>query len=120
MRATARERKKGSGEADLLAAIKAMPTEECVIGMRLHEIVMKTAPELEPRTWYGMPAWATDGKVVCFFQGASKFKSRYSTFGFQDTANLDAGSMWPTSFALTKLTKAAEAEVRRLVEQAVG
>lgn len=121
MKATARERKKGSGEAELVAAIKAMPDDERAIGERLHEIVMKAAPDLQPKTWYSMPAWANaDGKVICFYQCASKFKARYSTFGFQDAAALDAGSMWPTSFAIARLTKAGEAEIRRLVKQAVG
>ncbi len=123
MKAAARERKQPTGEADLLAAIEKLPEDDRAIATRLHEIVAKAAPDLEPRTWYGMPAWATpgkQGKVVCFFQPASKFKARYGTFGFQDTANLDAGSIWPTSFAITKLTKAGEAEIRKLVKQAVG
>ncbi|MCB0879574.1 MAG: DUF1801 domain-containing protein [Thermoleophilia bacterium] len=120
MKAASRERRKPTGEADLLAAIAKMTDDEQAIATRLHEIVMKAAPELEPKTWYGMPAWARDGKVVCFFQNAGKFKARYSTFGFQDTANLDAGSIWPTSFAITKLTKTGETEVRRLVKQAVS
>lgn len=120
MRAAAKERRTPTGEADLLAAIEAMPDGERAIAARIHEVVTKAAPSLAPRTWYGMPAWAHEGKVLCFFQGASKFSARYSTFGFQDVANLDAGSMWPTSFALTKLTKASEAEIRRLVKQAVA
>ena len=83
-------------------------------------VIMATAPDLSPRTWYGMPAYAKDGKVVCFFQSAQKFKSRYATLGFSDTANLDKGSMWPTSYALTKLTATAEAEIKKLVKQAVS
>ena len=123
MKAAVRERTKPGGEGDLLAAITKMPPDERAIATRLHEIVTKAAPELEPKTWYGMPAWAQPGKggkVVCFFQCASKFGARYSTFGFQDAANLDAGSMWPTSFALTRLTKAGETEIRKLVKQAVA
>ena len=87
---------------------------------RLHALITKTAPELMPRTWYGMPAYAKDGKVLCYFQDAAKFKSRYATFGFSDTANLDDGNMWPTSFALMKLTKADEKRIGALVKQAVG
>ena len=87
---------------------------------RLHAIVKETAPELVPKTWYGMPAYAKDGKVVCFFQSADKFKARYATFGFNDTANLDDGAMWPTSFALTALTAAEEATIRDLVKKAVS
>ena len=87
---------------------------------RIHAIVMAAAPELEPRTWYGMPAYARDGKVVCFFQSAEKFKARYATLGFNDAARLDDGSMWPTAFALTKLTKKDEAKIRALVKRAAG
>jgi uncharacterized protein YdhG (YjbR/CyaY superfamily) len=87
---------------------------------RLHAVIKKTAPELSPRTWYGMPAYAKDDKVVCFFQSAHKFKARYATLGFSDQANLDEGNMWPTSFALKKLTTADEARIRELVKRAVG
>jgi uncharacterized protein YdhG (YjbR/CyaY superfamily) len=109
------------GEADLLAKIAEMPKADRVIAERIHALVTATAPELAPKTWYGMPAYANeDGKVVCFFQSADKFKSRYATFGFSDTAKLDAGAMWPTSFALTKLTAADEAKIGKLVKKATG
>lgn len=108
-----------SGEEVVLEKIAEMPDGEREIAERIHALVMKTAPELTPRTWYGMPAWAKGDKVVCFFQNAGKFKARYSTLGFSDKANLDEGSMWPTSFALTKLTKSDEARIRALVKQAV-
>ena len=109
------------GEAELLAKIAEMPKADRVIAERIHALVTATAPELAPKTWYGMPAYANeDGKVVCFFQSADKFKSRYATFGFSDTAKLDAGAMWPTSFALTKLTAADEAKIGKLVKKATG
>jgi hypothetical protein len=108
-----------SGEEAVLEKIAAMPDGEREIAESIHALVLKAAPELTPRTWYGMPAWAKGDKVVCFFQNAGKFKARYSTFGFSDTAKLDEGSMWPTSFALTKLTKSDEARIRALVKQAV-
>ena len=108
------------GESAVLANIVAMPEPDRVIGERLHAIIKANAPVLSPRLWYGMPAYAKDGKVVCFFQSAQKFKSRYATLGFSDEANLDEGSMWPTSFALKGLTAAEEARIRALVKKAVG
>jgi len=113
------EKNKAEAESDLLAKIAEMPKRDRVMAERLHAIVTDTAPELSPRTWYGMPAYAKDGKIVCFFQSAAKFKSRYATFGFNDTANLDAGAMWPTSFALKELTDAEERKIRALVRKAV-
>ena len=110
---------KADGESDLLAKIAEMPKPDRVLAERLHAIVKESAPELAPRTWYGMPAYAKDGKVVCFFQSAAKFKSRYATFGFNDTAQLDDGAMWPTSFALEELTDAEEKKIRALVKKAV-
>jgi uncharacterized protein YdhG (YjbR/CyaY superfamily) len=110
---------KAGGESEVLAKLAEMPDADRKLGERIHAIVTKTAPELEPRTWYGMPAYAKDGKVVCFFQGAAKFKARYSTLGFNDAAQLDDGAMWPTSFALTKLTSAEEKRIAELVERAV-
>src|SRR5690349_17945915 len=101
---------KANGEADALAKIAEMPRAERVIAERIHAIVCEVAPHLTPKTWYGMPAYAKDGSVVCFFQAATKFKARYSTLGFNDAANLDAGNMWPTAFALTKLTGTEEAK----------
>jgi uncharacterized protein YdhG (YjbR/CyaY superfamily) len=124
MKERARELKaeaaKADGERDLLAKIAEMPEPDRALGKRLHAIIKATAPALSPRTWYGMPAYAKDGKVVCFFQSAHKFKSRYATFGFSDEANLDEGAMWPTSFALKKLTAAEEAKIGRLVKKAVS
>ena len=111
---------KADGEKDLLAKIAEMPEPDRAIAKRLHAIVTKTAPDLAPRTWYGMPAYAKGGKVVCFFQSAQKFKTRYATLGFSDSANLDAGAMWPTSYALKKLTAAEEAKIVALVARAVG
>ena len=104
----------------MLAKIAEMPETDRVMAQRLHAIVKASAPALSPRTWYGMPAYAKDGKVVCFFQSAQKFKSRYATLGFSDQANLDDGAMWPTSFALKKLTAAEEARIGALVKQAVS
>ena len=116
-----RKGKKADGEADVLAKIAEMPESDRVMAARIHEIVKASAPNLAPKTWYGMPAYANkDGKVVCFFTAASKFKDRYASFGFQSAANLDEGSMWPTSFALTKLTKADEARIAELVKKAAG
>lgn len=112
--------KKVDGTAEVLEKIAAMAEADRVLADRLHEIITKAAPELTPKTWYGMPAYARDGKVVCFFQDAGKFKARYATLGFQDTANLDDGAMWPTSFALTKLTPAIEKQIVALVKKAVG
>lgn len=112
--------KRADGEADLLAKIAEMPEPDRVMAQRIHEIVSELAPQLDPKTWYGMPAYARDGKVVVFFQSADKFKARYATLGFQDTAHLDDGAMWPTSFALTELTKADEARIAELVKRAAG
>jgi uncharacterized protein YdhG (YjbR/CyaY superfamily) len=111
---------KADGEGDVLAKIAEMPQRDRVMAERLHAIVKASAPELSPRTWYGMPAYAKDGKVVCFFQSAHKFKSRYATFGFSDKANLDEGAMWPTGFALKELTAADEARIGALVKRAVS
>ena len=120
LKAEARANKnKADGERDLLAAIAGMKGPDRALAKRLHEIVTATAPDLWPRTWYGMPAYAKDGKVLCFFQSAQKFNSRYATFGFSDEANLDKGAMWPTSFALTELTAADEAKIAALVKKAV-
>jgi uncharacterized protein YdhG (YjbR/CyaY superfamily) len=113
-------RDKAAGERDVLAKIAEMPEPDRAMAERLHAIIKASAPALSPKTWYGMPAYAKEGKVVCFFQSAQKFNSRYSTFGFQDAANLDEGAMWPTSFALTKLTPAEEAQLRALVKKAVS
>jgi uncharacterized protein YdhG (YjbR/CyaY superfamily) len=115
-----RGKNRADGERELLAKVAEMPEPDRAIAERIHAIVTAAAPELEPKTWYGMPAYARDGKVVCFFQAASKFGARYGTFGFNDTANLDEGAMWPTSFALTKLTRSGEAQLRALVKQAVS
>jgi uncharacterized protein YdhG (YjbR/CyaY superfamily) len=111
---------KADGERDVLAKIAEMPEPDRVMAERLHAIVKASAPDLSPRTWYGMPAYARDGKVVCFFQSAQKFKSRYATLGFSDAANLDEGAMWPTSFALSELTAAEEARIAALVKKAVS
>ena len=119
MKETIRERKSPGGEKEVLAKIAEMPKADRDIAKRLHEIITASAPSLTPRTWYGMPAYAKDGKVVCFFRNASKFKDRYSTFGFNDAAQLDSGAMWPTSFALTKLTAAEEKKIGALVKKAV-
>jgi uncharacterized protein YdhG (YjbR/CyaY superfamily) len=108
-----------AGEKDLLAKIAEMPDEDRGMAQRLHEIIKDSAPDLTPKTWYGMPAYARDGKVVCFFQAASKFSTRYATLGFNDTANLDDGAMWPTAFALKELTDAEEKRIRELVKKAV-
>ena len=111
---------KADGEGDVLAKIAEMPAPDRAMAERLHAIIKTAAPELSPRTWYGMPAYAKDGKVVCFFQSAAKFKSRYATLGFSDKANLDDGAMWPTSFALKQLTAADEARITALVKHAVS
>jgi uncharacterized protein YdhG (YjbR/CyaY superfamily) len=113
------EARGANDERAVLEAIAEMPTKDRAMGKRIHAIVKANAPDLTPKTWYGMPAYAKDGKVVCFFQSADKFKARYATFGFNDTANLDAGSMWPTSFALMKLTAADEKKIAALVKKAV-
>jgi uncharacterized protein YdhG (YjbR/CyaY superfamily) len=111
---------KADGESDVLAKIAEMPEGDRVMAERLHAIVKSAAPDLSPRTWYGMPAYEKDGKVVCFFQSAQKFKSRYATLGFSDKASLDDGAMWPTSFALERLTGAEEKRVAELVRRAVS
>jgi uncharacterized protein YdhG (YjbR/CyaY superfamily) len=111
---------KADGESDVLAKIAEMPEPDRAMAKRLHAILKASAPALSPKTWYGMPAYAKDGKVVCFFQSAQKFKSRYATFGFSDAANLDAGAMWPTSFALKELTAAEELRIGALVKKAVS
>ena len=111
---------KADGESDVLAKIAEMPGPDRAIAERIHAIVKAAAPALSPRTWYGMPAYAMDGKVVCYFQSAHKFKTRYATFGFSDRANLDEGVMWPIAFALKKLTAAEEARIGALVKQAVS
>jgi hypothetical protein len=111
---------KADGESAVLANIAAMPERDRVLGERLHAIIKASAPVLLPRLWYGMPAYTKDGKVVCFFQSAAKFKTRYATFGFQHEANLDDGAMWPTAFALTTLTAAEEAKIAALVKKAVN
>ena len=110
---------KVEGEGALLAKIAAMAEPDRAMAKRLHAIITASAPALAPKLWYGMPAYAKDGKVVCFFQSAQKFKSRYATLGFSDAANLDAGALWPTAFALKELTDAAEAKIGALVKQAV-
>jgi uncharacterized protein YdhG (YjbR/CyaY superfamily) len=111
---------KADGESDVLAKIAEMKGPDRAMAERVHEIVKASAPDLSPRTWYGMPAYAKDGKVVCFFQSAEKFKSRYATLGFNDTANLDKGAMWPTAFALKELDAAGEAKIGALVTKAVS
>ena len=115
------EAQKADGERAVLAKIAEMPETDRAMAERLHEIVKASAPELSPKTWYGMPAYANkDGKVVCFFQSAEKFNARYATFGFSDKANLDEGAMWATSFALKELTATEEAKISALVKRAVG
>jgi uncharacterized protein YdhG (YjbR/CyaY superfamily) len=111
---------KADGESAVLAKIAEMQGSERTMAKRLHAIIKASAPALSPKTWYGMPAYAMDGKVVCFFQSAQKFKSRYATLGFSDQANLDEGAMWPTSFALKELTAAEEAKISALVKKAVS
>src|SRR5215207_9575368 len=124
MRERAREQKaeahRADGERAVLAKIAKMPQPDRAMAERLHEIVKASAPELSPKTWYGMPAYAKDGKVVCFFQSAQKFNARYATFGFNDKANLDEGAMWPTSYALKELTATEEAKISTLVKRAVS
>jgi len=112
--------RRADGESAVLAKIAEMPEPDRSMGKRLHALIKASVPALSPRTWYGMPAYAKDGKVVCYFQSAHKFKSRYATFGFNDSANLDKGAMWPTSFALKELTAAEEAKIGRLVKKAAS
>ena len=111
---------RAAGERDVLAKIAEMPKSDRVMAERIHAIVTANAPALAPKTWYGMPAWARDGKIVCFFTAADKFKSRYATFGFEEIATIDEGTMWPTSWALTELTPADEATIAALVKKAVS
>lgn len=122
LKAEARANKnKTDGESEVLAKIAALPEPERTMATRLHEIIKASAPNLAPKTWYGMPAYANrDGKVVCFFQSAAKFKTRYATLGFSDAANLDDGALWPTAFALKDLTAAAETKISTLVKKAVS
>jgi uncharacterized protein YdhG (YjbR/CyaY superfamily) len=120
LKAEALRDQRADDETAVLAKIAEMPEADRVMGERLHEIIKASAPALAPKLWYGMPAYAKDGKVVCFFQSADKFKSRYATFGFNDDANLDEGAMWPTSFALKELTDADEARIAALVKKAVS
>jgi uncharacterized protein YdhG (YjbR/CyaY superfamily) len=115
------QKNKAAGEEAVLAAIAEMPQEDRVMAQRLHEIIKANAPDLSPKTWYGMPAYAQgDGKVVCFFQGAYKFGARYATLGFNDTAKLDEGALWPVAFALKELTEAEETRILALVKKAVS
>ena len=121
LKAEARASKdRAEGESALLAKIAEMPEPERAMAQRLHEIITATAPALWPKTWYGMPAYAKDGKILCFFQSAQKFDARYATLGFNDVANLDDGAMWPTSFALREMTVDVEARIAALVEKAVS
>lgn len=128
MKARARElkaearanRSSAEGEADLLARVEEMPAAERDVARRIHALVMAAAPGLQPRTWYGMPAWAKDGKVLCFFQSAGKFKTRYATFGFSDQATLDDGGLWPTSFAIHRFGDAEAATLASLLRRAAG
>ncbi|GAB4144182.1 MAG: DUF1801 domain-containing protein [Candidatus Promineifilaceae bacterium] len=121
LKAEARANKnRAAGESDVLAKIAEMPEPERAMALRLHEIIKASAPDLVPKTWYGMPAYARDGKVVCFFQSAHKFNTRYATLGFSDEAHLDEGAMWPASFALKELTPAEEAKISALVQKAVS
>lgn len=113
-------RGKADPEAEVLAKIAEMPEPDRLMAERIHAIVRSSAPDITPRTWYGMPAYAKDGKVICFFQSAAKFKSRYATLGFNDAASLDEGAMWPTAFALKELTANEEAKIAALVKKAVG
>jgi uncharacterized protein YdhG (YjbR/CyaY superfamily) len=116
--AARRGKEEADGESDVLAKIAEMPASDRVMAERIHAVVKASAPALTPKTWYGMPAYAKDGKLVCFFKAADKFKTRYATFGFEEAANLDDGSMWATSWALTKLTDADEKKIAALVKKA--
>ena len=120
LKAEARRAGKADGESDVLAKIAEMAEPDRAMAERLHAIIKASAPALSPKTWYGMPAYAKDGKVLCFFQSAHKFKSRYATLGFSDEANLDQGAMWPTYFALKEMTAAEEAKIAALVKKAVS
>ncbi len=125
MKETVEERRRArsgeaNGESDVLAKIAEMAESDRVMAKRLHAIIKASAPNLSPKTWYGMPAYAKDGKIVCFFQSGQKYKARYSTFGFQDAARLDEGDIWPTSFALKKLTADVEKKIRTLVKRAAS
>ncbi|MGH2485933.1 MAG: iron chaperone [Ktedonobacterales bacterium] len=124
MRQRAQEQKAGAsradGERDVLEKIAALPAPDRAMAERLHALITASAPALAPKTWYGMPAYAKDGQIVCFFQSAEKFKTRYATLGFSDKANLDDGALWPTSFALTALTAADDAKIAALVKQAAS
>jgi uncharacterized protein YdhG (YjbR/CyaY superfamily) len=120
MKERAQELKGANDEQTVLEKIAEMPEDDRAMAMRVHELVKATAPELSPRTWYGMPAYAKNGSVVCFFQGAHKFKSRYATLGFSDKAMLDDGSMWPISYALTSLTAAEEKKIAALIKKATA
>ena len=111
---------KADGEKDLLAKVAELPESDRVMAERIHAVVMASAPELSPKTWYGMPAYAKDGKVVCFFKAASKFDTRYATFGFEEAAMIDDGDFWPTSYGLTKMTPAIEKQIGELVKKAVS
>jgi uncharacterized protein YdhG (YjbR/CyaY superfamily) len=115
-----RSKKKKDPEAEVLAKIAEMPEPDRSLGQRIHEIIKANGPDLVPRLWYGMPAYSKDGKVLCFFQGAQKFDTRYSTLGFNDVANLDDGAMWPTAYAITELNAAEETAIADLVKKAVG
>ncbi len=117
---TKQEAKKAEGESAVLEVIASMPEPYRAMGMRIHAIIKDNAPQLSPKVWYGMPGYAKDGKVVCFFRSGEKFKERYMTLGFNDNANLDEGAMWPIAFALTELTPAEEAKIATLVKKAVG
>ena len=121
LKAAARlEKDKAAGESDVLAKIAEMKGADRAMAKRVHAIIKDTAPDLAPRTWYGMPAYAKEGKIVCHFKPAEKFKTRYATLGFSDTANLDKGAMWPVEFALRELTATEEAQIRALVQKAVS
>jgi uncharacterized protein YdhG (YjbR/CyaY superfamily) len=121
LKAEARASKnKADGERDVLATIAVMPAPDRAMAKRLHAIITSSAPALSPRTWYGMPAYAQDGKIVCFFQSAHKFNTRYASFGFSDTANLDEGAIWPVAFALKELTATEDAKISALVKKAVS
>jgi uncharacterized protein YdhG (YjbR/CyaY superfamily) len=120
LKASSRKGARADGESDVLAKIAEMPEPDRSLAQRVHELVREHAPDLAPKTWYGMPAYARDGKIVCFFQSAAKFKARYATLGFNDEARLDDGAMWATSFALTELTAAEEKKIVALVKKAVS